>query len=67
MLIPRRYKDLVKSCLDCHKTFKTAEEYPCIIYKVCPQYVPGVFNLGRNGKGKNVRACLRTGTDCACS
>lgn len=67
MKIPGKYKLLVKSCLDCHGTFGTTGAYPCLLYKVCPVHVPGMFLLGGNGKGKNVRACLRVGIDCACS
>ncbi len=66
MKIPGKYKAIVKSCLDCHRTFGATGSYPCLIYRVCPCHVPGVFHLGRNGKGKNVRACLRVGTGCAC-
>ncbi len=65
VLIPRKYKS-VTSCTACHQTYGDGEEYPCIIYKVCPLYVPGVFFLGKNGKGKGVKACLVMGKDCDC-
>jgi hypothetical protein len=67
ILIPRKYKDLVKSCTDCHKTFGDPKNFPCMIYKVCPLHVPGVFNMGGNGNSKRVRACLLVGKDCACA
>jgi hypothetical protein len=67
MTIPRKYKDAVTSCTDCHVQYGTSGDYPCVIYRVCPRYVPGVFHLGKAGNGKNVRACLLTGKDCNCA
>lgn len=66
VLIPGKFKS-VTSCMACHRTYGSAEEYPCILYKVCPLHVPGVFHLGRNGNGKQVRACLIVGKDCNCA
>ena len=67
MVILRKHKDAVKGCLDCHKTYQSLQEYPCVIYKVCPLNVPGRFYIGSRNGNKNIRACLLIGKDCNCA
>ena len=67
MTIAKRHKDETVGCIDCHGKYASLKEYPCVIYKICPMNAPGRFYLGKNGNGKQIRACLLIGKDCACA
>jgi hypothetical protein len=67
VLIPIRYKGLIKSCMDCHRLIVEAADYPCIKYKGCPARLSeGGYPVPQKGR-KQIFACLVKNKDCNCA